>query len=74
MILGASPWIEWLEFSPVSIDWRGGKAIREDVTQELLAALREINAPTSIESSWVRVWGYLRPGVSPAWIIPQART
>ncbi len=49
------PWedIEWLEIEP-------------DLRQEEIAAsLKRIGAPFSIEGGIVRVWGWLRPGVSP---------
>ena len=72
--LGNADWIEWLEFYPIRTVQRGGLLNPEvvgDETDRLLAALRQINAPTSIEDGWIRVWGYLRPGSAPDWIIPK---
>lgn len=76
-VMGAEACVEWMEFNPIRTAWRGllvNPAVVGDETERLLIALREINAPTSIEAGWVRVWGYLRPGVAPAWVIPQPRT
>lgn len=49
------PWetIEWLEIHP---DPRQG---------EIMATLRRIGAPFSLEAGHIRIWGWLRPGVSP---------
>jgi hypothetical protein len=71
--LGNASWIEWLEFCPVRTVQRRGLLDPEivgDETEHLLTVLRAINAPTSIEDGWIRVWGYLRPGTAPSWIIP----
>ncbi len=49
------PWeeIEWLEIDPDR---------RQD---EVIAILRVIGAPFTLEGGCIRIWGWLRPGVSP---------
>jgi hypothetical protein len=49
------PWeeIEWMEIEPDA---------RRD---EIMAALKSIGTPFSVEEGHIRIWGWLRPGVWP---------
>jgi hypothetical protein len=52
------PWeaIEWLE-------------IRSDPRRDqIVGILKGIGAPISLEEGRIRIWGWLKPGASPAWI------
>lgn len=76
MTLCGAAWIEWLEFDPIDTDSTGDLAGPTEVgdrTDEVLAALRAVNAPASVEDGRYRVWGYLRPGVAPEWVVPPVR-
>ena len=52
------PWvtIEWLEIQP---DHRHG---------EIVATLKRIGVPISLEDGRIRIWGWLRPGTSPEFL------
>ncbi len=52
------PWetIEWLDIGP---------DLRRD---EIIATLKKVGAPISLEGGRVRIWGWLRPGVAPAFL------
>jgi hypothetical protein len=52
------PWetIEWLEIRP------------DPRRDEIVGALKGIGAPISLEEGRIRIWGWLRPGASPAWV------
>ena len=76
MLLGDAAWIEWLELDPIETAWAGnlvGPRVVGVRTDEVLAALRAVNAPASVEGGRFRVWGYLRPGVAPEWVVPPVR-
>lgn len=76
MLLGDAAWIEWLEFDPIETAWAGnlvGPRVVRDRTDEVLAALRAVSVPASMEGGRYRVWGYLRPGVAPEWVVPPVR-
>jgi hypothetical protein len=63
--------IEWLDIS-ARHEQRRGQLVAptvHDRTGELRAALLAANVPFSVVERNVRVWGYLRPGVSPQWEI-----
>lgn len=74
---GDFPWhvptpefIEWLEFDPVVRTPRGRLVADdcEDFTQLLSQALLDARIPFSIEDGALRIWGYMRPGVSPNFV------
>jgi hypothetical protein len=74
---GSFPWhvptaefIEWLELDPVVRTPRGKLLpdAREDFSQAITQALRKVRAPFSVENGTLRIWGYLRPGTSPAFV------
>ena len=72
-MLGACDRIEWIEFDPIEKQWVGalvGSRVVADHSERILEILRRINAPTSLEAGRYRVWGYLRPGTAPAWVVP----
>jgi hypothetical protein len=50
------PWetIEWLKIQP------------DPRQYEIMAILRAIGAPFSLEGGHIRIWGWLRPGIAPA--------
>lgn len=60
--LSGTPSIEWLE-----LDAKVSIPSVEDDTPVLRGALDGAGIPYSIEDGCVRIWGYLRPGVSPRW-------
>jgi hypothetical protein len=49
------PWetIEWREIDP---DCR---------VEQILASLKEVGVPVTVEAGLVRIWGWLRPGINP---------
>jgi|GEM_PF-2634767 len=68
-VFGGLVSIEWLEIS-ARHEQRRGKLVApivHDRTVELRAALLAASIPFSIVDGNVRVWGYLRSGVSPQW-------
>jgi hypothetical protein len=52
------PWetIEWLEIRP------------DPRRDEIVGILKGIGAAISLEGDRIRIWGWLRPGASPAWV------
>ena len=59
--------IEWLDLDPM-LRIRRGALVSDKVTDftgEVITALRLCNVPFSQEYGAIRVWGYLRPGVTP---------
>lgn len=54
------PWeeIEWLEIQP------------DPRQEEIVAVLRSIGRPFSLEAGQIRIWGWLRPGASPRFASP----
>jgi hypothetical protein len=60
--------IEWLDVAPV-VRRQSGAVDRgkgQDFTAAILAALTPISVPISLEDGYIRIWGYYRPGRSPA--------
>lgn len=59
--------IEWLDFDPVVKEHRGRLiADKEtDVSDEILAVFKKYGIKYTIQGSYFRVWGYLKPGVDP---------
>lgn len=55
--------VEWVEIDPVD----SRRYPQVDRTEEIEQLLRQIHVPFSREGPYLRVWGYLRPGVSPTW-------
>jgi hypothetical protein len=70
------PWprmvIEWVDIDPINVvDKRNEEERRKetpDFTADIVAALRSIGVPFSIEGHRLRVWCYLRPGISPKFL------
>jgi len=61
--------IEWLNIRAL-ISHRKGALVKPDIednTSLLLNALVQSGAPYCLHKKGVRIWGYLRPGVSPEW-------
>ena len=56
--------VEWVDIDP--IDRTGRQPI--DRSPEIEAALRAIPVPFSRAGAYLRVWGYTRPGSSPAFV------
>jgi hypothetical protein len=51
-----------------NIEWLDIMATRAtDHTEQLLLAVREAGVPFSRQEKIIRIWGYLRSGVSPRW-------
>ena len=66
--------VEWLEINARHEQPRGQlvrPAVHDD-NAELRQALLAARVPYSMVDGNVRVWGYLRPGVSPEWEAPAA--
>lgn len=68
-VFGAWQKIEWLNVRALTVRRRGAlvKPEIEDKTPMLIDAVRRAGVPYCMNSSGVRIWGYLRPGVSPEW-------
>ena len=73
-VSGGQEVIEWLEISAVLERHRGQLAEPsiEDNSQTLLAALHRSGVPYCVSENVIRVWGYLRPGISPDWVARDA--
>jgi hypothetical protein len=61
--------IEWLEIRAQRTIPRGAlvEPTIEDKTPLLIQAVREAGLAFSRHEQCIRIWGYLRPGVSPDW-------
>jgi hypothetical protein len=68
-MLGRWDHIEWLEIrAKVTISQGALLELKtEDYTSRLIAAVRSSGVPFELTDEGIRVWGYLRPGVSPQW-------
>ena len=68
-VLGGAVSIEWLDLSARFEERRGQlvEPVIHDRTEELKNALLAGGVPFSMVDGYPRVWGYLRPGVSPEW-------
>lgn len=62
--------IEWLNIRALIIRHKGAlvKPEIEDNTQLLIKALQQSSVPYCMHNDGIRIWGYLRPGLSPEWI------
>jgi hypothetical protein len=69
-MLGGWSSIEWLDIRAQLTIPRGAlvEPKVEDKTPLLLQAVREAGVAFSGHEESVRIWGYLRPGVSPNWV------
>lgn len=59
--------IEWFEIDPL-VRMPSGAVDRghsEDFRARIVAALKAIPVPVSLEGRYVRIWGYYRPGAEP---------
>ena len=61
--------IEWLDIRAIKAISRGAlvKPKVEDKTATLIEAVKGVGVPFSRHENYIRIWGYLRPGVSPQW-------
>jgi hypothetical protein len=59
--------IEWLDVDPKIRAYPGREY--QDFTNEIAQALHSANVPFSHEGKYIRVWGYLRPGASPDFVL-----
>lgn len=68
-VLGGWEQIEWLNIRALISHHKGTlvKPDIEDNTSLLLSALAQSGAPYCLHNEGIRIWGYLRPGVSPEW-------
>jgi len=68
-MLGGWSSIEWLDIRAVRTIPRGAlvKPKTEDHTPLLIQAVRQAGVPFSRHEECIRIWGYVRPGVSPQW-------
>ena len=59
-------YIEWLDIDPVVREIRGHllEDKKTDYTQKLIDLLKGNHIPFSIEGTFIRIWGYQRPGQS----------
>ena len=68
MMLGWSS-IEWIDIRAMETIWPGfliqPKIV--DKTAKLIEVVKGVGVPYSRHESHIRIWGYLRPGVSPQW-------
>ena len=69
MMFGGWTSIEWLDIRAVRVFRRGLllKPQIDDKTERLIEAVKEVGVPFSRHENYIRIWGYLRPGVSPQW-------
>ncbi|MEW6307149.1 MAG: DUF6678 family protein [Verrucomicrobiota bacterium] len=61
--------IEWLDVRAVRAFPRGAlvePGIKDNTTQ-LIQAIREAGVPFSRQEGCIRIWGYVRSGISPRW-------
>jgi len=61
--------IEWLSVRAIIKEPQGELLPRKtyDFSDELIRAVREAGIPYSQTEDGIKIWGYLRPGVSPEW-------
>jgi hypothetical protein len=61
--------IEWLEVRAIVTTPRGALVAPkiEGHTTELVQAVRQARVPFSRHEQSIRIWGYVRPGISPKW-------
>ena len=69
-VMGGWEKIEWLNIRAFVSHPRGAfvKPEIENNTPLLKVALRQSGVPYCMHNDGVRVWSYLRPGVSPEWV------
>ena len=69
-VMGAWHSIEWLEVRAKVSRSRGAllQVTVEDHTARLLEAVKSAGVPFEMTEEGIRIWGYLRPGVSPKWV------
>ncbi|NAW67276.1 DUF6678 family protein [Photobacterium halotolerans] len=68
-VMGAWEQIEWLNIRAL-ISHPKGDLIKPEIennTQLLINALQQSGIPYCIYHDGIRIWGYLRPGISPEW-------
>jgi len=58
--------VEWLEIKPLCSE-SGGSHGADESSLQLRQAMQNARLPFSIVDGHFRVWGYIRPGMSPAW-------
>jgi hypothetical protein len=58
--------VEWVDIDPID----RSKYPASDRGEAIEEALRAIHVPFSGEDGAIRIWGYVRPGVSPNWAHP----
>lgn len=68
-VLGGWEQIEWLNIRALISRNKGAlvKPEIEDNTSLLISALEHAGTPYCLHNDGIRIWGYLRPGVSPEW-------
>jgi len=61
--------IEWLDIRARETIWPGFliKPKIVDKTATLIEAIKGAGVPFSRHENYIRIWGYVRPGVSPQW-------
>ena len=68
-VMGESQNIEWL-YIRAQVSEHQGALLKPKITDNtplLLEAIKHANIPYSMHKDGVKIWGYLRPGVSPNW-------
>lgn len=69
-VFGGCEQIEWLNIRALIRHSKGSlvKPKIEDNTSLLLKILQQSGVPYCMHNDGIRIWGYLRPGVSPEWV------
>ena len=59
--------IEWIEIDPVERTYRGRRVAdaERDHAESILATLKRIGVPFSVEGGLFKVWGHVRPNAMP---------
>ncbi len=62
--------IEWLEITCFPHAEQGNRSLADvdHCVQHIMDDLQAAHIPFSLERGAIRVWGYLRPGVTPEWV------
>lgn len=68
-IIGEWQQIEWLNIRALVSESKGAllEPVITDHIDSLINALSKANIPFEKHNDGVRIWGYLRPGISPQW-------
>lgn len=68
-VMGECQKIEWL-YIRAQVSEHKGALLEPKITDNtplLLEAIKHANIPYALHKDGVKIWGYLRPGVSPNW-------